>query len=219
MEGERRREPPKWRDLQKQTNKQKKWVYEMNWNEHAGVLKVGVSDLCPKKRLRDSWRPVVRAYFTEFWVFTLMGIQRSLSHLYSYYFNISILIFVTNECAGGGGVQVFQHKPLLQISFFMPQKIVTRRISLPKTCHFGMRIILSKRNQNLADLGKALFLPLNCLNLHWKKRPVPGRGITGGTFLPKKLICITVNFVFQTSPLRPCEQPASLCILNPHSFP
>ena len=25
------------------------------------------------------------------------------------------------------------------------------------------------------DSGKALYLPLNCLNLHWKGEPVPGR--------------------------------------------
>lgn len=179
MEGERRREKEGTTRVEgfAKTDKQKKRVYEMNWNEHAGVSEAGVGDLCPQERLHNSWRPVVRAYFSEFWVFTLIGIQRSLSHLYSYYFNISILIFVTDVCAGGGGVQVFQHKPRLQISFFMLQKIVTRRISLPKTCHFCTRIILNKRNQNLADLGKALFLPLNCLNLHWKKRPVPGKEV------------------------------------------
>lgn len=75
------------------------------------------------------------------------------------------------------------------------------RMRCLRMCHFGERLFSVKRTQNPADAIKALCLSHNCLHLHWKGGPTPGRELLTGSSLPKGLICIIAQTLFfQTFP-------------------
>lgn len=66
----------------------------------------------------------------------------------------------------------------------------------PKYVSLVWGLFWAKGNQKPTDSGKTIYLPLNCLNLHWKKACTRKRAIIRDTFLGKKLICITGNLCF-----------------------
>lgn len=77
-----------------------------------------------------------------------------------------------------------------------------------------------KGNQKQADPGKALYLPLNGLNLYWKGSLYQEEGCYQRFLLPKKLICIAGQPLFSHIS-SPFLSMASLPLVfpGPYSFP